>query len=710
MDLGHNGNDAVGPGVFVDGRTHWVGHLGQAALAWHKYRGGVMAWGSAAERGGIDAAMTLAVRLRLKCTCEPESGDYGRQVLVRQEADPAPKFHFLEEGAVRLGLRIAFDLLDDEGHYHGDGRQDIWLYPEGDIHVTWAVQTVDLRAHSEVSACWVEAQCSGHSDVGVGDNRLGPTDRKRYRWGRDLTDRAVVLQMPEPMALYWARDQGYPFAIGSDHGSLPPFYASRWPTAMQQSWSAGKMGWAGGKGAGLEVGSTKEGTRLRFYWLKGAAEKDNITCAATLVLSRAANEAVLRQRILAVQQPLVPQVSGGDFRCYTEEDGLYEIGQGDPGAVEVVFPPDPLERQVRLRHYRRKTDPRHRGGVDASCDGEKITVQLVSEGELTDDVCVVMEMAPRRDSVDDVIFSGRLKAKAQTVFRLEKKPGIQATYQSEISGVDLQRRAGNRRDLAVWSSRNPYRPLFELDLFSGALHRLSGYDQKQEALWEMPLMWFKSCGISKHDYCNNIKDLDIKANGPDAIEIYLRGTNPNGRAQSELWLRVPYGHSRLRLEVRMRLEVLEQWDHANVEFSDIFPYPSRLVETWFHQAVLFMQGGRTSLVYTHRPDKSYHTGGTGEDNERLFYGLFGTGRGNVLTLIKNRSAKRHKMHYSVCGNYIDVHVNLTPAQVPVPRGEVFEVEYVCELYGDENTTVDQIRQIGQRSLAAGDIVVEDKSV
>jgi len=35
---------------------------------------------------------------------------------------------------------------------------------------------------------------------------------------------------------------------------------------------------------------------------------------------------LLAPRIDAVQQPLLPQVSGGTFRCYTEEDGTYEIG------------------------------------------------------------------------------------------------------------------------------------------------------------------------------------------------------------------------------------------------------------------------------------------------------------------------------------------------------------------------------------------------
>ena len=37
--------------------------------------------------------------------------------------------------------------------------------------------------------------------------------------------------------LYWARDEGHVWQ-GSDHGPTPPFYASHWPTGMQQ-WARG---------------------------------------------------------------------------------------------------------------------------------------------------------------------------------------------------------------------------------------------------------------------------------------------------------------------------------------------------------------------------------------------------------------------------------------------------------------------------------------
>ena len=467
------------------------------------------------------------------------------------------------------------------------------------------------------------------------------------------------------------------------------------------------MGWScSGLHAGVQASLWEEGSTVRMCWLRDArvecSDESDGTFTASVMLARSDSLEALQPRIRAVQAPLTPEVVGGLFRCYTEEDGTYEIGQVDPTAVQITFPADPLAREVCVRFFRRKTDPRHRGAVIATVDGQPTPVQLVSEGELTDDICVPMEMSHRRDSVDDVLVWMRLHNERKTVLRIEKTPGIQAVYQSEIGGVDLKRRAGNRRDIALWSSRNSRVPLLEFDLFSGAVHRLTNYGQEDPVIWEMPLAFFKSCGISKHHYCSDVREFRIEENGPDAVALYFRATNPNGRAQSETWLRIPYDHPRPRLEVRMRFTALQQWDDNNVEFSDIFPYPSRLPETWFHDAVLFVQGGESFVKYSYRPDLS---GGQHGEGQRLFYALYPSDRGNVLTLVDNPDPNQ-KMHYSVCGNYVDIHVNFQPDQVPVPAGTTFDVRYICELYGDGETEIDELKQIGLRATQTGDIVID----
>ena len=699
-----------GDGVFVDCRSHWKGRIGTAAVSFSKYEGGAIHIGSDGpnQRSGLaHTALRLAARLRLTCTCEPGTADHNHAVLIRQENDPAPKFHFLEEGHVRLGMRVAFDLLDDEGHYHGDGRIDLWTYPEGDLHITYNMQLVDQLAHSQVHDAYLEINgADTYNQIRLGTHDLSQGGTAEVKIGADLPDKRIVFSGDDGhAALYWARDEGHVWDVGCDHGPTPPFYASRWPTGMQQ-WARDGMGWTcNGDSAGVCVHLTETGPAMRISWLEDEKLPAVTTLTAMLVISLTDDPEELERRIQAVQQPLEPSVDGGTFRCYTEEDGTYEIGQADPTGAAITFPPDPLERQVHLRYYRRKTDPRHYGGVRACANGKALRPQLMSEGELVDDICVPMDMSHRNHSVDDVFVAARLHAKKPTEIVIEKVPGIQATYQSEIAGLDLQRRAGNKRDIAIWSSHNKERPIFELDLFSNAVHRLTAYNQTDPVVWEMPMAWFASCGISKHQYCNFIKEFSIEENDPKAVQIYIRSTDPNQRSQSELWLRVPYHHPRPRLEVRMRMDVLEQWDYGNVEFTDIFPYPSRLPETWFHDAVLFMQKDHSYIKHSYRPDLSAGHGPINKD-DKLYYALYPSDRGNVLTLIKNLNYGKNDMHYSVCGNYIDIHVNLNPGEAPVAASSVFEIEYVCEVYGDGSATVDELGAIGKRSLEEGDIVID----
>ena len=700
-------------GVFTDCRSHWKGRIGQAAISLAKTQGGVLCFGSdgADRRQGLaHAALSFAARIRLICQSEQGSPDHGESVLIRQENDPQPKFSFLEEGALRIGMRVAFDLLDDEGHYHGDGRQDIWLYPEGDLHCTFNLQVVDRLGHGPIQDAFIESKGDpAYTRLRIGPETIDKQGEVTRPFGDSLAERAVILEGQAGLcALYWARDEGHVWQ-GSDHGPTPPFYASHWPTGMQQ-WARGGMGWAcHGDTAAVYASVWEEGATARFAWLRetnvDAQNEGESTFTATLVASLATNEKDLERRITAVQHPLEPTVDGGTFRCYSDEDGSYEIGQADPTSIAISFPPDPQERTVRLRFFRRKTDPRHRGGILATLNGTPTRVQLVSEGELTDDICVPMDMSHKNDSVDDCIVTARLDREQPTVIRIDKTPGIQAVYQSEITGVDLNRRAGNHRDIVVWSSKNQQAPLLEFDLFFGAIHRLTDHGQTEPVLWEMPLAFFKSCGISKHDYLNQVREFSIQENGPDAVGLYFRATNPNQRAQSETWLRIPFDHPRPRLEVKMKLTVLEQWDADNAEFSDIFPYPSRLPATWFHDAVLFLQGESSYFKPNFRPDLS---AGSGSDNDdpRLFYALYPADRGNVLALFENPQHPEHKFHYSVCGNYIDVHVNYHCDEVPVAAGTTFDVNYICELYGDGQISLADLKAIGQRSLAAGDIVID----
>ena len=180
--------------------------------------------------------------------------------------------------------------------------------------------------------------------------------------------------------------------------------------------------------------------------------------------------------------------------------------------------------------------------------------------------------------------------------------------------------------------------------------------------------------------------------------LYFDSVNTNESAQSETWLRIPYDSPRPRIEITMKFTTLDFWNDTNIEFSDIFPYPSRIPETWFHDAVLFVEPNGSFIKYNYRPDLS--GGDTSGSPDKLFYALYGSNRGNILTYIENPLPKQ-SMHYSVCGNYIDIHVNFQPENTPVPANTTFEVNYVCEVFGDSKTSIDELKVIGQKSVASG---------
>ena len=190
------GSAMNGDGVFVDCRSHWKGRIGAAAVSFAKYEGGAVHIGKdgADRRIGLShTALRLSAHLRLTCTSEPGAPDHGQSVLIRQENDPAPKFHFLEEGAIRLGMRVAFDLLDDEGHYHGDGRIDLWIYPEGDMHLTYNLQLVDQLAHSRVHDAYLEIRgADTYRRMRLGDRDLEGGGAVELKFGADLPDKRIV--------------------------------------------------------------------------------------------------------------------------------------------------------------------------------------------------------------------------------------------------------------------------------------------------------------------------------------------------------------------------------------------------------------------------------------------------------------------------------------------------------------------------------------
>ena len=338
-------------GVFVDCRKHWTATFAKQnhAISFDKYKGGIVKIGKEGAdlyNGLRTSTLLIACRLRLICAQETSPDDPGKSVLIRQENDQGPKFHFLEEGPIRVGMRVAFDLIDSNGRYHGDGRQDIWFYPNGETYCNFNLQISDMNGYQSIQDAYVEIvtdQEIPFDSVTVGPEKLLDFGALRRPIKKNSRDQNIIFQgREENLGVCWTSKIPSCNKTISDHGTIPPFYMSHWPTGMQQ-WGRGGIGWdCHGDSAGIEASLYPEEIRARLCWLSNAnfTEKNINRCTFTgkFVLLKANTINKLKSQMEAFQQPIEPTSVSGYFRGFEEENGQYEIGQVDPTQTQIIFP------------------------------------------------------------------------------------------------------------------------------------------------------------------------------------------------------------------------------------------------------------------------------------------------------------------------------------------------------------------------------------
>jgi hypothetical protein len=155
------------------------------------------------------------------------------------------------------------------------------------------------------------------------------------------------------------------------------------------------------------------------------------------------------------------------------------------------------------------------------------------------------------------------------------------------------------------------------------------------------------------------------------------------------------------MEVKSRFTTLQQWDLPSIEFYDLFPFRTIDPDQWYYDYLLFMDGMLPARkVLTKTPDLKKNVL---DFSRRCFFAFMASDRGNILTLVRNPRPEDISMHASLCGHWIDLHLDILPEGIPVPAGTVYEVETVVEIYGDRRTSGAEIERIARRALETGDI-------
>lgn len=678
---------ACAAGVFIPQNGGYEGRIGEARVFLDSAAGGVLRvvdgeWPRLETKAVVD--MAFAVR---------KAGEE-RPVAVEQGFDRSPEIIFLEEGDLRLGVRVRFLLYDRAGVYHGHGMTETWVYPDGRIFVTAAAGFEDRLAHEDVSQAAVRVRPGrplaavrpggGEAAEGVlalDAFRVAPTDEALPARSLELVDEAGA-----SLGLSWlAWKMTHNTVIPRKQGDAPTYY--RWPAYLPQAY------WGSGPVRELAVGDGA----LELRWLaeKPAGRHDPMFVALFRLTALGAGSAAALAD--AERAPLPLEVTGGVIHGaregYNDQEGCYEVRKTN-NPVRIVLPADPLARRATVKVI----GLTGHGAVTAALDGRPVVPQLATEGGIADDPLAPIREGPEGPA-DAALVTVQLGAEPREL-TLAEEPGVQFVYQSR----------DRWRQVACFSSRGgPRYAGFKFSLVDGRIRNMRQYGRPDWALTENLMTWFSFCGYTPLQIADRLEDFAILENGPARAAFRYVSLNANGRARSTYSVAVPADAPGMQINVKARFEVLEDWPYRGSQFFDVFPFRGVWPQEWWYDEVLWLApDGRAKWMRT----KEWTYGGDTALKEIAgpgFFAFYSADRGNMVMLTKNFSPEL-PVEYVICGNYIDFHMQVVfrgedgKAGPPAP-GTTVEMEYDLALWGDGRVTREQVMELGQRSLKAGKLAI-----
>jgi len=634
-----------------------------------------------------------------------------RPVPVYLAFDHAPEFISLEEGSQRLGLRVKFQLYDSAQNYHGHGSSETWLYPNGEVFVTFAASFEDASSREAVTDARLSLFVPQYTaaTVAAPESKAVRLDTLKAPLVVPFTDPAlpghqVTLSsgaLPE-LALYW-RSGGMEFSnyIYREQKNAPTYY--RWPSYLTQAHMGGILPKAvqligsGTPADGSVVRPVTEATpAVEFVWTPEGAEPLKSATPTFFVLFRLASgraAEMATQLVQADREPIKLAAQGGvihgNLDGYNDQEGAYEVRK-TANPLSITLPADPLHRRVTIKAIGLSGH----GAVVTKLDGKPIVPQLIAEGGIADDPLAPIREQPEGPA-DMAVVTAMLTDKPQTL-TVSEEDGVQFAYQTRDPW----------RNVACFSTKGGGRYAgLKFSLVDGRIRNMRAYGQREWALTENLMHWFSYCGFTPEQMLNQLADFQILKNGPDEAIFRYVSTNANARAQSEYLVRVPASSPAMQINVRATFSVLQSWPYDSSQFFDVFPFRGVWPQDWWYDEVLWLApDGRTKWMrtvertYEGDQDLAEITGGG-------FFALAHSDRGNMVMLTKNFKPVL-PTSYVICGNYIDYHMELKfkgpdGKVAPPSKGFTAGVEYDLALWGDAKTSRDDLLKLGKESIAAG---------
>jgi len=704
-------------GIFVPRNGGIEGRLGASHIYVDTTAGGVLElvrgkWPNLQRVSRIEPRFSL----RLPPATDP--------LTVKQGLDRNPAVIYLEEGSERMGVRVRYKLYDTGNGYRGHGMTETWAYPNGEVFVVCAASfegmakpytdggvkvkvakatavsfytvasNVAERAVVTEAGTWIDCTDTGTMPIlGTGSTEVGGAAVVTVTPFADesLPGRFALVNAgtENALALYWrsGKMQFNNFVYRSGGGS-PTYY--QWPSFLRQAYA----------GQGVRQLRSAPGG-LCLDWLSdGVDPGPNPEFVAVFRLAAGVGAGGVASFVDDERDPLALAVEGGVVHGnqggYNDQEGVYEVRKsGNP--LRVTIPGDAVSGWVGLKIV----GLTGYGGVWATLDGEAVTVQLSAEGGIADDPLAPIRQSPEGPA--DTAFVNVPVAGTARVLEVSEGAGVQLAYQ----------RRDPLRNLACFSSRGDgQHAAFRFSLADGVLRNMRAHGRRDWALTENLMYWFAYCGFTPEQLLNELRGFAVTENGPEGAAFRYVGRNATGGAESDFEVRVPHASESMRLDVKARFTVRECWSYKGAQFFDVFPFRGVWPRDWWYDEVLWVApDGRVKWLST--LDRTF-----GGDKDLvdmsgpMFLAMHASERGNMVMFV-HRFEPAHPVDYVICGNYVDFHMTVRfpgadgSSALPT-KGETVAMEYQLALWGDENTTREELIALGRESLRRGRLALGDE--
>jgi hypothetical protein len=273
----------------------------------------------------------------------------------------------------------------------------------------------------------------------------------------------------------------------------------------------------------------------------------------------------------------------------------------------------------------------------------------------------------------------------------------------------------------AWSERCDGSPLFRLHLKELAVYQATLPGARDYAFFKLPLYFMKN-GINPATFMTQLREFEVRENGPDEILLAIRSVTPAATGLSSTTCRVPNAPEALSFEVTAEFVPLDDGQRwTSLEYCDLYPfedvsrrnfhYPE---VTWLTKDGVFDRVGAGSwamrfeaveqsvppgfLVRTAKREGPGARVPSAEEGQTWFLGN-NAERGNIMFRRGRLDVSAGvRTNFSLCNAWVDVHNSLVGR---TDAAAVEKVRYAVDVFPGAVPGIDVLNRYLERDKGAG---------